>query len=105
MPLTESLLAKKMYGQPYLPTDLWALMAHPELYLKGLVYNAHLYILSSYFHQYQPWGYVALAKDLIFALMVWRLLLSVHHVIFVVGPSTAAAQLFLEAYKRGNAVL
>ena len=105
MSLTESLLAKKMYGQPYLPTDLWALMAHPELYLKGLVYKAHLYILSSYFHQYQPWGYVALAKDLIFALMVWRLLLSVHHVIFVVGPSTAAAQLFLEAYKRGNAVL
>lgn len=103
MTLAENLLANKMYGQPYLPRDISQLLFLSEVYLNRLIDEFQCYAGSQYF-QSQPWGCVALAKDVVFTTTIVWLLYTVVRPLIAYGPNKAISDLFFSVYKRGAAL-
>lgn len=103
MPLTESLLAHKIYGQPYLPRDFPELMFLCELYLKNYINEARVYGKATYFEAPQPWGYIAMTKDAVFAIAIFWFISNVLFPVLLLGPRKILSVIWILAYRRGAA--
>lgn len=104
MPFTESLLAHKIYGQPYLPKDLPQLIFVCELHLKNYIREVQAYGQTTYFETAQPWGYVSMAKDAVFAIAIVYFLSNVVLPLLFLGPRKIMLGLWLLIYSRGIAI-
>lgn len=104
MPLGESLLASKYYGQPYLPKDLPQAIFLSKLYFNEFARHTKEYAHEVYFSN-QPWGYLALAKDAVFAIVIFWCFSVVLLPIIANGPAKVVADIWLGVYKRGTGIL
>lgn len=94
----ESFIRLKFYGQPYLPKDLTQLTYVLDLHIRRLLKHG-LKIINEYY--YTPkWGSVALARDLVFAYVVWRIVALVLTPLVAHGPLKSLGFLVQGIYKR-----
>lgn len=105
MSIEKDLLAKKIYGYPYMPKDLPQLLFLGELYINGFVQKAERYTKSTYLQVEQPWGYIALAKDIVFVAVIFWCVSAILTPIWVYGPFKILSDCWLGIQKRGAAVL
>lgn len=72
----EQLLRLKLYGQPYMPTDLTQLAYALDLQARRIFLEFKQWAFEYYFSaQNAPWGYLALVRD---AIMVYTVFLVIH---------------------------
>lgn len=105
MPFEDDLLANKIYGQPFLPKDLPQLLFLGELYINGFVHKARQYTKYTYLQVEQPWGYIALAKDVVFVAVIFWCASAILTPLWVYGPLKVLCDMWLKIQKRGAAIL
>lgn len=66
----ESFINSKVYGQPYLPTDLTLLVYVVETHAKNLYIATHTRVLQYYSSYSYPWNYLAIVRDVVFSYLV-----------------------------------
>lgn len=103
MPFADSFLANKIYGQPYLPQNVPQLLFLGEIYLHNLRTRASNYATTVYL-QNQPWGYISLAKDIVFVVVLLAFVLRILLPLLTYGPATVLYDFWHQTQKYGAAI-
>lgn len=97
----EQFLRLKFYGQPYMPTDITQLVYVLDLQSRRMLAEFKLWAINYYFAPHNsPWGYLALARDVIVAYTVIRIVRKVFRQLYGVGIVTSVYGLVQSIAKR-----
>ena len=96
----DAFVALKYYGSPYLPKDLTQLVYVLDIYTWNIIAKGQQHFTNSYMNS--EWGYLHLAKDLVFIAVVWRLLTSIILPLAANGPIKSCKNMYFWLYKKAS---
>ncbi|KAM9933400.1 hypothetical protein OXX80_006980 [Metschnikowia pulcherrima] len=96
----DAFVASKYYGSPYLPKDLTQLVYVLDIYTRNIIAKGQQHFTNAYMNS--EWGYLHLAKDLVFIAVVWRLLTSIILPLAANGPIKSCKNMYLWLYKKAS---